>query len=200
MLGTFDYFMTATDPDLGLPSDENRLVQRWSWYSLNDKRFEGYTTFSHLFDPYTDQITPLGLDFEAYVTPYYTPYVDLVPARLSFSPAAADVASGQAVSVTLTAMVRNGGNTDVQDVSVQFWIGDPSNPVGEAQAIDLCAARSLASVSVDWPAAPPGTHTVGVTVDGEDSHAESDEGNNQLTRALLVGGHRSFLPFSFHGR
>jgi hypothetical protein len=35
MTGTFDYMLEAVDPELGYPEDDNRLVQRWAWYSLN---------------------------------------------------------------------------------------------------------------------------------------------------------------------
>jgi hypothetical protein len=33
--GTFEFFLTATDPSLGYPADDYRLVQRWCWYSLD---------------------------------------------------------------------------------------------------------------------------------------------------------------------
>ena len=32
--GAFDSFRTASDPTLGLPADQNRLVQAWCWFSL----------------------------------------------------------------------------------------------------------------------------------------------------------------------
>jgi hypothetical protein len=35
MQQTFDLMLTAKDGDTGCPSDENRLVQRWLWFSLN---------------------------------------------------------------------------------------------------------------------------------------------------------------------
>jgi len=63
MLGTFEMMRTATDPALGLPSDGNRLVQRWCWYSLADTT---YPT-GNLLDSATRQLTPLGLDFKRYV-------------------------------------------------------------------------------------------------------------------------------------
>jgi hypothetical protein len=63
MYGTFDYFLTATDDSLGYPPDGNRLVQRWCWFSLADT---GYPT-GNLFDPATQQITPLGEAFGRYV-------------------------------------------------------------------------------------------------------------------------------------
>ena len=37
MSGSFDYCLSATDAELGDPADGNRLVQRWAWYSLNDR-------------------------------------------------------------------------------------------------------------------------------------------------------------------
>ena len=33
LVATFDDFRTACDPALGLPTDGNRLVQRWLWFS-----------------------------------------------------------------------------------------------------------------------------------------------------------------------
>lgn len=66
MLSTFDYFLNATSGSLGYPEDGNRLVQAWCWYSLDDDSFEGYESYSHLFDPDTRQITPLGMAYADY--------------------------------------------------------------------------------------------------------------------------------------
>jgi hypothetical protein len=66
MLATFDYFLSATSSTLGYPDDGNRLVQAWNWYSLDDYSFEGWETYSHLFDPYTMEITPLGIAYGNY--------------------------------------------------------------------------------------------------------------------------------------
>jgi hypothetical protein len=64
MFATFDFFTTATDPDLGYQADGNRLVQRWAWYSLSDTV---YAT-GNLFDPDTGQITSLGLAYGSYTS------------------------------------------------------------------------------------------------------------------------------------
>jgi hypothetical protein len=66
LLATFDYMTSATDSALGYPSDGNRLVQRWVWYSLNDDSFEGSESYHHLFDPDTKQITELGVAYGTY--------------------------------------------------------------------------------------------------------------------------------------
>ena len=64
LCATFDYLTTATDASLGYPADDDRLVQRWAWYSLNDAAFEGYDpSWHHLFDPDTQQITRLGINY-----------------------------------------------------------------------------------------------------------------------------------------
>jgi hypothetical protein len=63
LYGTFDFFLSAQDPALGYPPDQNRLVQRWCWYSLVDT---GYPT-GNLFDPQTFQMTPLGDAWREYI-------------------------------------------------------------------------------------------------------------------------------------
>jgi hypothetical protein len=58
LVGTFDFFLTASDPALGYPADSNRLVQMWCWYSL-DAPADYYPT-SNLFDPQTGGLTAVG--------------------------------------------------------------------------------------------------------------------------------------------
>jgi len=64
MTDTFDYFLTAVDPNTGYPADENRLVQAFCWYSVADTV---YAT-SNLFDPETRAITLVGEVFQSYVS------------------------------------------------------------------------------------------------------------------------------------
>jgi len=65
MDATFTYLMHAKDPDLGMPADEYRLVQRWNWFSLNAPMgvlgVGGWN--GNLFDPDTLQITEFGRNF-----------------------------------------------------------------------------------------------------------------------------------------
>ena len=39
MLGSFDSFEQLRDPQLGYAADDNRLVQRWVWFST---RYDPY--------------------------------------------------------------------------------------------------------------------------------------------------------------
>lgn len=62
MIDSFDFLLNASDPELGLPSDGNRLVQRLAWYSLGDTT---YPT-GNLVDPETGELTPIGRTFADY--------------------------------------------------------------------------------------------------------------------------------------
>ena len=64
LVNTFDFFLTARDPELGYPADDNRLVQAFNWYSIADTT---YPT-SNLFDPETRNVSPVGETFKAYVS------------------------------------------------------------------------------------------------------------------------------------
>lgn len=68
LYATFDYMTTETDSELGYPEDDNKLVQRWAWYSLNDDAFGNDPSHHHLFDPDTKRITQLGIDYGDYVS------------------------------------------------------------------------------------------------------------------------------------
>lgn len=65
LAATFDYFLTASDEEVGYPADANRLIQWWCWYSLADTT---YPT-GNLFDPVTKAPTPLGAAFARYRPP-----------------------------------------------------------------------------------------------------------------------------------
>jgi hypothetical protein len=60
--GSFDLFLSLRDPELGYGADDNRLVQRWNWYSARDSRYRAGNL-------YTDwgSMTPVGRAFSRYV-------------------------------------------------------------------------------------------------------------------------------------
>lgn len=62
MTETFDFLLSAADPDIGYPADDNRLVQRLTWYSLSDTVYPA----SNLVDPKTGELTLLGQTFADY--------------------------------------------------------------------------------------------------------------------------------------
>jgi len=75
MNATFDYLLGARDPDLGYAADENRLVQRWLWYSLNDQPWDPSTgkgfngaLFDYRYRGYPGVITRAGINFREYTS------------------------------------------------------------------------------------------------------------------------------------
>ncbi len=74
MNATFDYLLGARDDELGYQADGNRLVQRWLWYSLNDRPWdpesgEGYNgaLFDYRYLEYPGMLTAHGENWKRYV-------------------------------------------------------------------------------------------------------------------------------------
>ena len=66
MINSFDFFLNEKNCDVGYAADDCRLVQKWNWYSLDDKSgiFNEYTK---LIDPQTSEITATGRAFRDWV-------------------------------------------------------------------------------------------------------------------------------------
>ena len=64
MVGSYQIMLNTTDSELGYPADENRLVQGWAWFSLNDNI---YPT-GNLIDPQTKKLTEIGQTHRDFVT------------------------------------------------------------------------------------------------------------------------------------
>jgi len=191
--GTFDFFLSETDESLGYPYDENRLVQRWAWYSVDDDSLGGY-----LFDPGTKEIEPLGQDYADY-TSNLAAEVDLWPAIVS-SPGAFSE-TGEAMTVTVQAVISNIGTiSTTEEVRVRFY-DDGDTPIGSDQIISgLGCCAGVESVEVTWPSVPVGGHTVRVQVDPPPGDIdEGDEDNNEATGLVLVATERIWLPLVMRG-
>ncbi|MCB0080691.1 MAG: hypothetical protein KDE47_07175 [Caldilineaceae bacterium] len=70
MLGTFDYFLNTKDCDLGWHADDCRLVQRWVWYSL-ENRYAAVNPYTTLLNPDTGELTEAGQKFRQYAIDHY---------------------------------------------------------------------------------------------------------------------------------
>ncbi len=76
----FDYLRTATSETTGMPSDDDRLVQRWAWMALtgwnpsSDHKYDK----TALFNIDSKAITALGQQYGDYVADmYYTAHISL---------------------------------------------------------------------------------------------------------------------------
>jgi hypothetical protein len=70
MTQTYEFLSSATDEELGFPADENRLVQRWAWYGLNNLSWEQSKTAGfngNLTNARTRRLTPFGEHYEQVV-------------------------------------------------------------------------------------------------------------------------------------
>lgn len=126
MTGTFDFMLNAQDPATGLPTDNNRLVQRWFWYSLNDYRYKFGGT---LYDPAKEGY-PLTAVGSAWIN--YVKNIELysglqVEGNLTVEPDPA-----QANSFLAKLSISNSGNMNFTPTAVWFFP-------------DSFAAQSLAS-------------------------------------------------------
>lgn len=140
MLGTFDFFLSATDATTGYPADGNRLVQSWSWFSLNYPPYDPVTEFGHngnLLEPDTGALLALGKDFGDYITKLAKPnYVTLSFTKLQLTPStvvitptiASTTNTGPNPSaivpptLTLTATLANTGNSPACNLQVHLWV------------------------------------------------------------------------------
>ncbi len=187
MYNTFNYFLNARDSELGMPDDENRLVQRWAWYSLDDNSFGWGTTWGALFDPDTGQITPMGEAYAAYTAPLITPYVDLEPVSLTYRVLESPIWAIEPTKLELRGTVTNWGNTVADLFRVRFWDG----PVGTGTLIKEKSIPSLpsryqgnASATVIWSRANVQGATISFQVDARREIEEPNEDNNTLSTTV----------------
>lgn len=191
MNATYDYMLTATDPALGDPHDDYRLVQQWAWYSTTDVTYNGV-----LFDPQTFQPTAIGTNFATY-TAVLNREIDFYPATIHAIGYSA-LSQGEPVTVTLQARVANSGNlTAPAAATVRFYDGPPSGggvPIGPLQNVTLSGCGQFQTFTVIWPNVSPGSYDVYVQVTPGAGVTDSDMTNNVIQGQIVVGTHHTFLP------
>jgi hypothetical protein len=192
MTGTFDLFLYETDPDIGFPADDGRLVQTWAWYTLSDKQpYNG-----SLFYSANKQLTPMGAAYAAYTGALSdTPSADLSARLLAAWPdfAAADYYSGTIVpltfTVSLTGEVANLGKLTATDALVRMEVisGEDGTAIFGQDTYYTLPGRfegvvALPPISVTL--ATQGRHELRLSLDPEDVIPEPREWNNVVTTTL----------------
>jgi hypothetical protein len=199
MDGAFAFLRTATSSapgTLGDPTDGNRLVQRWSWFSLdvppwNPATNEGFN--GNLFDPYTKTITGYGLNFRKHTAALPAPdYRDLRPGGLRFEPLG-PVAEGELVNRQVEVEVRNLGNLDSGPVVVRLAYDGPAS--GQLQhSVTNLPAGSSTWVPFELTQLSQGAYALTVSVDPDDLISETTECDNLLTLTMVVPSDVTYLP------
>ncbi|MCP4421012.1 MAG: hypothetical protein GY805_30750 [Chloroflexi bacterium] len=189
MSGTFDYMMTAEDAAIGYSADNNRLVQKWSWYSVSDKSFNGWQ-----FEPSTQQLSDMGANYQSY-TEGLQNEVDVLPTAITTTPPSLYSVSDP-VTFTLHANIANIGYLpqETGSLGVRFYDGDPEMggvQIGAEQFVSV-GGGGTAVASVEWSNVSPGTHPVYIAVDLADGECSSL--NNAAMYSVLVATDRVFLP------
>ena len=146
MAQTFDFMLGYKDPQIGFGEDDSRLVQKWTWFSLNDAR----TQFGgSLYNPVTQRLTPVGERFYQYdpsltAVPVTNPDVYVIPGSLVLTPISASNLPGQ-VNYKVTVKVSNNLSSDRQ-TGGQIDLYDGETIIGSIQTeLPRCGGTSQVS-------------------------------------------------------
>ncbi len=195
MLDSFEFMRTATDANTGFSADGNRLVQAWSWFSLNSyvysypDRQDGFN--GNFVDHDTGEIQQLGHDFANYTAKYALDYSDLAfrSAALETSTVKANVAD---VEVNMFVSVYNRGNVDVPNSHVRVWLGASDSgqllaayPIASTLAL-RCSNSYDMSIAAKLPALSPGVHQITLELVGYGTTADPVAANNTVTLKLTA--------------
>ena len=172
MYAGFDWMREARDPVLGYKPDDNRLVQRWAWFSLDHGNYPGGT----LFDPYAYKPTHLGTAYADY-TAQVTPTVDLK--ALDVTVITPTAAPGTAVTATVNLTVSNAGNVTTDGMVLAKLIANsPTSPTHYAPAggtttrsLECCGDHE--TITITWPGyITGGTYDYYITASDIDLHLD----------------------------
>ncbi len=152
---SFDFILNTKDTELGDPNDGYRLVQRLSWYSVNDDNKHGGLFNGNLFDTSTRTLSEMGQNYarlaqaEGIQTDLYVTNIELSPTL--------GIGTGTpgSLKTTIRATIANAGNTiKPQRGIVRFYNGDPNaggTQLGSDQFVNLvgCGDNTIASIEVE---------------------------------------------------
>jgi hypothetical protein len=197
MNATFDYLLNERNTELGDPSDDYRLIQKFSWYSILRNRefnFNGY-----LFDKTeAGQVvrSPMGDNFDNYVSTV-PDEIDFTPLDVSVDPSA-PAAIGGPVTVNVKVLVANTGNlARGRKAVVRLFNGDPNaggQQIGEAKEVALAGCGEEKVVTLQWPNATPGRYQAYIQVSPAGSLPETNVTNNALWYDFTVYENGLYLP------
>jgi hypothetical protein len=191
MTETFKILQNLSSSTTGYPADNNHLVQRWLWYSVDDTQYGGL-----LFNPISHSRRPLGDVFAAY-TAAVSPAVDLLAVRAQAAPVMLPISQTE-VTGTLQVQIANVGNISLTGpLTVAFYEGPIGQPGNLLSTYSLsvgswpgCAATRLFTAT--WPGLSKGLHLFHVQVEAQ--LPESNLDNNQIEGMILVADRQVWLP------
>jgi hypothetical protein len=193
MTNVFNYLETAVDPSLGYPLDNNRLVQRWMWFSAY---MSAGAPMSNLLTSSLDALTQVGMHYRDEVNARVGD-VNLFPSATTGVPARINAPGGTATVTLLADIMNNGSISATASVVVTFYADSAlTQPIGSTTisgGVAGCASRA-ARVSTTWAGRPQGTHSFWVKVDPSNSVGENNENDNVAAGTVSVYQYGNFLP------
>jgi hypothetical protein len=187
-----------TDPIIGNPLDDGRLVQQWAWFSIHSTTQVGDVSDLVKKDSSGKLIglTEIGQAYQARATAA-PKYVNLVPARVDGGTAETTGLEGT-VDVPLSATIVNNGSLAYSGpITVTFYADSELTQIieqvqTEAGGVDSpllrgCAANTI-PVSVTWSGLTSGLHPFWVQVEGQGS-----ESGNVAQDFVLVDPERHWM-------
>lgn len=197
MDATFGFFLEATHPELGDPTDDHRLVQRWAWFSLDVQPWNPITGRGfngNLFDPESKAITAHGLNYAIH-TGSLPPldYVDLSPGPLQALPASTLAGPTQTITRSVQVEIQNQGTLDSGSFRVALEYDGPVTGALE-QALHNLAAASSQWITYVLTDLKVGNYSLSLVVNPDNEPVEATPCNNQTTGTLLAPMDRLLLP------
>ncbi len=197
MDATFGFFLVATDPELGDPNDDRRLVQRWAWFSLDVQPYDPITGRGfngNLFDPESKAITAYGLNYAVH-TGSFPPleYIDLSPGPLHVLPASTLAGPAQTITRSVQVEILNLGTLNSGSFMVALEYDGPVTGTLEQEVLNVTPASSqrITYVLTDLKA---GKYRLSLAVNPDGAPLEATLCNNQATGTMLAPTDRLLLP------
>lgn len=207
---TLNYLTSSRSSKIGYPLDDNRLVQQWSWWSVNNSyngQKTGYISDLVAFDNDLGKLTGLtnvGARYRSWAQAEPL-FPNLLPDRVSDAIAFTGESAGTADAI-LKVTVGNNGNiaatdpfslTFYADASLTEVIGSTSVPISGSNdpnfPIPGCARRTT-TVETTWQDLTPGVHYYWVEVDSDSTIDESNESDNVGSGFVIVDPFERFFP------
>lgn len=213
MLGSFDYFLTATDDSIGYPADGNRLVQAWAWFSLNYPPYDPDTGFGHNGNLLTPEgaLLALGNDYGQYIAGLdNSATVDVQATQVQLSPSVVIsstttpsgtipppnqthsilVAGDTPPQINLSTQITNQGTVALCNLQVELWYQGPDGDLTllDYTEFDALAAGGQNEVSFVWQpeALALGEHRFTVRIKADNANIGLPTIQSDRTVSMLV--------------
>ncbi|MFN2189868.1 MAG: CARDB domain-containing protein [Candidatus Promineifilaceae bacterium] len=194
------FLENTSDPTIGYSLDNQRLVQQWSWFSINNGEQLG--AVSNLIAGSPIDLTTIGQAFLANAE-NEEPTINVFEAQTSNPILFTETLSDTADAVLSTSVYNNGNRTPSTGFTVAFYEDDGLSELIGSSTIQppgvnryglLGCARKELTVIAQWSGLSTGVHRYWVVIDSGNLIDEIDEGDNIQSGIVLVNPYQTQLP------